>query len=399
MPTQEQLRRARAASQQERANARRMLETLLRSGQSSGYGSHLPTGPYSASTNVFPGGFTAPYGSTPTEADLDRFMETLGGNRAMKRQMNMLNGPTARKPGVTSVSTRGQDLQAGAARTTGEQTVLEKLLASLVDAEDKANAANDARGLRIEGLLGEPGGEDGLYGRTMGAIGNFGKAASADLEERAKNTFGSIQANLSARGLGNSTIVDAFRQKNATDLAREQQRLSEMVDARRIAADTDLTKNFSGFLERQEDVARDPYALLPLLMQYGQSGQGQGYADVQQQLAELRGELQQGRYEPMQRAPQIPQQPQGVSPWAAMQMQGNLNAQFAPMLQAAWGGGGGGYAPPPQYDLQPMEPPVDNFNAPGVVAARQRRKTQEAKVDAARRARIRANRGIGRLQF
>jgi hypothetical protein len=125
---------------------------------------------------------------------------------------------------------------------------------------------------------------DARYNRVMDRINNFGHAARADLQERAAEAMGNIHANLSARGLGNSTVLAAFMQRNARDLAREQQRLSETVDTRAMNADMQMTADKAGFMERIEENAPDWGQIQEMAMRYGLGNEGRGFnAGAQQQ--------------------------------------------------------------------------------------------------------------------
>jgi hypothetical protein len=205
----------------------------------------------------------------------------------------------------------------------------------------------------------------------MGEIDNYGKASKLDLEQRAKEAMGAVQASLSARGLGSSTITDAFRQRNASDLAREQQRLSEMVSDRRINNDQSLSGNFAGFVERQNDVAPDILPYLQMAMQYGASGDGQGTVGT---MTPQGGQFdQQGTgYEPLYGLPQYGAQGRGPM-W--------LNGNPLQQAQAMYGGGGGSDYQPPAYYDQGYDAPPD----PMAVDPVQARLAREA---AAKQARI-----------
>jgi hypothetical protein len=307
------------------------------------------------------GGLNLQYGVTPDDAMLDKFIAMRGGYRnADAPVVRRPGGNSFSRPGVTANET-GTLSRSDLGVKKPEPSKLDKLLAEVQAKVDKANAANDKRDLEVRGLLGKYGDPEGLYGRTMGEIDNFGKASKLDLEERAKQAMGAIQANLSARGLGNSTITSAFQQKNASDLAREQQRLSEMVSDRRITNDQSLTGNLAGFIERQNDIAPDMLPYLDLAMKYGESGDGQGMQGLPggQQFQQF--QQPGGGYQPMYDIPRYG--PQGGGP---IFLNGNP-------LQVAQGmfGGGGGYQPPAYYD-QGYDAPADPMGLDPIAARRAR---------------------------
>ena len=155
--------------------------------------------------------------------------------------------------------------------TNTSTTDLQEFLDAAQALQEDANAANEERYADILGRLEES------RERNLERVANYGEASRADLTERANETLNNILANLSARGLGNSTILDAFRQRNRRDLAREQQRLSEQVDSRSAAYDQQLTRDIAAFMERRNDVQPDPAYIANLAQQYGLSGDGQGY--------------------------------------------------------------------------------------------------------------------------
>jgi len=319
-----------ASQQALRAQARRQMREELNkltraSATSRGYfpPSWGPDGMRTGGLASLLGGIDLPYGQVADEATLDKFIAMRGG-------LGVANAPRARRPGAPPVSLPKP--------AKDEPTALETLLAKIDESSQKAFDRNEARDKEIRGL------RQGMYDRTMGEIDNFGKASSADLEQRAAESFGAIQANLSARGLGNSTIVDAFRGRNASDLAREQQRLSEMVSNRRLTNDQALTTDTANFIERQDDVAPNPMDYASLLMQYGQAGQGKGYADVQAQIDQLRGDMQQ-RYSPLYSLPNSG----GFSAQSAGNFQQGMNNAFAPVTGY---GGQQQYQQQPQYEQQ-----------------------------------------------
>lgn len=225
-----------------------------------------------------PQGLALPWGETANETQLDQFIAQQKGRR----------GPNRGLAPAQQVTTRRRDDVMRAAGTKEKQdaeTALEKFFR---EAEEKIEEANDANKKRRDQILSDL---DARYSRVMDRIQNFGHAARADLQERAAEAMGNIHANLSARGLGNSTVLAAFMQRNARDLAREQQRLSETVDTRAMNADMQMTSDKAGFMERIEENAPDWGQIQEMAMRYGQGNEGRGFNAGQ-------GAAQQGGIDP-----------------------------------------------------------------------------------------------------
>ena len=227
-------------------------------------------------------GLPLKYGETANDKQLEAFIAQQRGGR---RGPNMGLMPSQ---GVTS--SRQEDVRraAGTKEKKDAESALDKFFR---EAEEKIEEANDANQKRRDQILSDL---DARYNRVMDRINNFGHAARADLQERAAEAMGNIHANLSARGLGNSTVLAAFEQRNARDLAREMQRLSETVDTRAMNADMQMTADKAGFMERIEENAPDWGQLQEMAMRYGLGNEGRGFNDgsTQQQ------EMQQGGIDP-----------------------------------------------------------------------------------------------------
>ena len=203
------------------------------------------------------------YGRAANDQELSEFMRQQGAP-SMTRGVN--KGLVSKK--VENSRKRQVAGAAGRKAFSDAKTEIQKFFEAAEGKIEEANNANKARRDDIMKRL------DAKYNRVMGRIDNFGHAARADLQERAAESLGNIQANLSARGLGNSTIMASFIQRNQRDLAREQQRLSEMVDTRAMNADMQMTDNQTGFLERINENAPDYGQLMELALKYGQGGGG-----------------------------------------------------------------------------------------------------------------------------
>jgi hypothetical protein len=221
-------------------------------------------------------GLNLKYGERANDKQLDAFIAQQKGRRGPNRGL-AATPKTVTSPG--GARRRGDVTRAANTQQKKEaETALEKFFREAEEKIEEANNANESRYNQIMGDL------DARYNRVMDRIQNFGHAARADLQERAAEALGNIHANLSARGLGNSTVLAAFQQRNARDLAREQQRLSETVDTRAMNADMQMTADKAGFMERREDVAPDWGQIQEMAMKYGLGNEGRGFADTAQGL-------------------------------------------------------------------------------------------------------------------
>lgn len=201
-------------------------------------------------------------GEAVTEAQLKEVMRKSGGNPYLKQLQEL-----EKRAKQNSISTLPQSRSVSRQANANINNLL--MLAAAQEADNKLAEANAANQARYDQGLGELG---DLRSRNSERVQNFGKAAKADLEERFSQNLANVTANLSSRGLGNSTILPAFEAKNARDLAREQQRLSEMVDDRASRYDTSDTNNLVGFVERRDDIGPDLSAINELALRMGQSG-------------------------------------------------------------------------------------------------------------------------------
>ena len=204
-------------------------------------------------------------GRTPTEADLDKYMASLGGNPYSGRRKSNQFGANK------SSDRRRNAVRDAASAKQGERAKsdLAKFFDEARKMIDKTNLKNEER---YEEILGDL---TTRYDHAMARISQFGGSARADLEERAAEGLGNIQAQLSARGLGNSTIMASFMQRSDRDLAREQARISEQQAMREVETGAQLSGDMAAFKERREDVAPDYMGLMELANKYGRGGGGQ----------------------------------------------------------------------------------------------------------------------------
>ena len=242
------------------------------------------------------GGMRLKYGRSPSEKDVDNFIRKTGGNPFAGG--GGANGGGNRQSITPNAQQNGQR----PGRRGDLQSMVQNLSPSdlmLLDAQyqqEQAKKANLDRYDEVKGM------RQALLERNMGRVKNFGAAAKADLEERAAESMGAQRANLAARGLGSTTIGEAFKQRNDRDLAREQQRLSEMVDDRSARYDQSMTGDLAAFIERRNDTGPDFGQMMQMMQMLGRSGNGFGFGDQQngQQSGpqvirrELNGQRQQG---------------------------------------------------------------------------------------------------------
>lgn len=342
-----------AAREYER-NVRSYLQQMLRAGSANMAGQPAPWGP-SGTSYADSRGATFRSGETPNDTQVKAWINAHGGNPYQLELMSMGGGKKLTRRQVANALTR-----AGAA----EQNTLASFLQ---DAQDRLNEANDANKQRYEDILKRL--ED-RYSRNMDRVSNWGKTAEADARESAFEAMAGIQANLSARGLGNSTIVEAFRQRNARDLNRNLTQISEMRDSRAAQYDQALSGDIASFMERRTDKAPDFGQIAALAQAYGVGGGGQGFAG--QDMGD--GTYRQTQYIPAQQAPQIIPQG-GVSAQTAMMMAAGMQNAFAPMQAAAYGPRIGyvpnqfvprerGYAEAPAAPTTPEAPAAPRYYAP-----------------------------------
>jgi hypothetical protein len=310
-------------------------------------------------------GLSVAFGTTPTTADVDKFVAMTGGN-PYTQQMQAARG----MPG--SLGQRGAaGAMVGQAGGNGQPTepdLFQQTMQSVLADNQRAREENLKRYDEVKGMYGD------LGQRNQERIGNWGLAQAELNAERASESLGNQQAYLASRGLANSTILPAFMQRNARDLALQQQALSEARDNRMLQSDTSDTERLGSFIERRNDVGPDTGQLLQMALEYGRSGDGEGMAALQQEIDSLRNGMGQGGYSPLYNVPGPRGGVQFVDLFGGQTPVGNYLGgmqQRAPQ-QVAY-----------SEDL-PQGGPT-NFNEPGVVAARNERNAAIQRSDDNRR--------------
>lgn len=247
------------------------------------------------------GGLNVPYGKAPTPDDVNRFIESMGGNPYSQnpRGNQQVAGKSGNQPATTPKPKDGEK--------PGD--IFRRLLAEFQSKTDEANAANQARYDEGKAIYSD------LAARNQDRVANWGIAAQQDIEDRLKAMRGENAANLAARGLGHTTIGAAFDAKAARDTAREQQRVSEMRDARASEYDTRDQTALAQFIERRNDVAPDPSMLIGLGDRIGQAEAAAQAMDQRQKMFDAQMGLENRRLDlqyQAQQAPQIPYYPAPV---------------------------------------------------------------------------------------
>jgi hypothetical protein len=285
---QTELNRLNKLSLQYYRDIKNKLRAQLRGNSQSGYLAPTwgPEGKSGSERGLYTG-----YGLTPSDAYVRRFIAQTGGNPYEMQLVELRD--TAKKAKNDGADKKLLDEMAAKSKESAPEDLLKQLIESGQGAFDEAKQANLQR--YNQGLQEL----QDLRSRNLERVKNFGQAAKQDLQERAAESLGNIQANLASRGMGGSTI-GWLAQRVSSDLAREQQRLSEMVDDRSAQYDTRNTNDLVGFIERRNDIAPDFNSLAQLAQAYGSSGY------EQQQSEQIPQGQSQQRYQPRQSTPQIP---------------------------------------------------------------------------------------------
>ena len=268
-----------------------------------------------------PGTFNVKFGQAPSDADVQAFIRSMGGNPYANSQGRSpeRSNSTPSAGGTAPAPAEGESIRA----------LIERLAGDYKKQQDAANAANEARYQEVKGSNAD------LYNRVMGEVDNWGGVQSQLNQEKAKESINNIRANLASRGLTDSTIGEAFAARNARDLALTQQDLSERKSDRRVGYDVNLTNNANNFIERRTDKGPDNSALLALSSRLGEA---EAYQKGMQQAAAMNRQSR-----PEQQQPQY-MGGGGVAPEYAMMLANQLQGNY-------WGqmGGAGGFMSPMNF--------------------------------------------------
>ncbi len=208
------------------------------------------------------GGFTARYGESVSDADLDKYLQANGIEAPY-------NGAGQR---TTTVHSRAQSPPLGTSTygvgSSLGGSMVDQYLAGIKSQYGMANMANEQRYKQVLDS------KNSLMGNVEQHLDSWGETRRKLNEERSAETLGDINANLSSRGLGNSTRGGAFQERNARDLDFLQQDLAERKDIREVNYMTGLTQDRDAFVERRTDEVPDVGAAMQLAAQMGESGMG-----------------------------------------------------------------------------------------------------------------------------
>lgn len=138
------------------------------------------------------------------------------------------------------------------------------LLKALGLSQDAANAKNEERFDEIN-----VGFEDRLS-RAVELLESQGNFARGEIGRAAEQAMGADQADLTSRGLANTTILSSNRQSIRRDRDLAFGDLSERLARLRFGAEDRIRGQQLAFQERREDVGPDLASILPLLLQLGQ---------------------------------------------------------------------------------------------------------------------------------
>lgn len=227
-------------------------------------------------------------------SDLNMLGGKISGEGEPSLQQLMSWAKTSADPRVKSVLQSAQSQVPGKysskAKGSGPYSILDNFIKSFQEQVDKANAANQARADKGEQMLadrtaGAVGRLEGLHSRTMEGLKGYGEGEKALLAEKFREALGNQMANLSARGLGGTTIGSAFAARNARDQAIAESLLNDRINDRTIQYDTSISQDLAkteaalrgdevSFLERQVDQGPDPSMLVNLANALGKSGYG-----------------------------------------------------------------------------------------------------------------------------
>jgi hypothetical protein len=285
----------------------------------------MNAGAYGRKKKQDPNRFDLMRGQEPSDADIRRFMKMHTTRSAEKAQ-----GRSAQAAGATAPAPGPGGTQSA---------ILAKMLA---DQKAKLDESNRQNQLRYDQGLGEL---STLRDRNQQRVGNWGHLREMQNREQANANLKAVEANLANRGLGNSTLTDAFRLRNERDLSMLNQDVSERRDDRMSRYDTSDTGSLVGFVERRNDIPPNEQSFLELARELGKAQAME--AEAAKRAAE----------QPLTRTDQ-PQRriagPGGLSAKAAQRMQegmqganpfGAAMSYFANNQPYRWGGINAQYTP------------------------------------------------------
>lgn len=138
---------------------------------------------------------------------------------------------------------------------------VDDFLAMFQQSQDDANAKNEERFTEINA------GFDAQLARAIELLEGQGNFARQQIGEASEQAIASDQADLTSRGLANTTVLQSNRQGIRRDRDLAFGALSEQTAFSQFAAETSITSQQLAFQERREDVPLDLNSILPLLLQ------------------------------------------------------------------------------------------------------------------------------------
>lgn len=225
-------------------------------------------------------------------------------------------------------------------------------LASATDAQQRR--AEEANEQRYRDILS---GHGSAYDRNMATLDGMGESERASLNRRHDASQGRNTQEAISRGLGGTTVLPGMRTLTERERTQDLGDLDERLRRERIGLDTQLSGNTLSFMERREDVAPDPNALINLAMALGQAGDN--------------SQVQPSYYPPYGAGADM--SPiyigNGLSGGGGGGYQGNMGGGYA-SFYAPQMGGGGGQQQQPQPAPRPFQRDplryvgLNDFNAP-----------------------------------
>lgn len=223
------------------------------------------------------------HGIEPSDADVDRYIQAMGGypntgpapqlsDAARSILASISTDPIPKPPSRTGGRTAAPPHSAPPA--SNPMNLFQQFFGNAEKDRQEARMANE---IRYQQLLNEAG---GLRDRRQANAMNWGKAQAELNKQKAQESLGEQKSALQNAGILNSNVLPAFEQRNARDLALEQQDLSERRDQRASEMDAADTDRLTGFIERRTDTGPDYNALLNMALQYGQAQQAQQNAEA-----------------------------------------------------------------------------------------------------------------------
>jgi hypothetical protein len=208
-----------------------------------------PSGSSGASGGGAPGGFGG--GGFPSGGGL-------GGGGQQPRSAGGQQGGTgmgssAQQP--TYYYNGQPTTQVGQELAVARWNQIQDMLRQMQDARTQGIAKNEERYNQILGY-GDPtglGGLIGVRGRAMGYLDTLSNTERSDINQQYNNAGTQARASLAAKGLGNTTIVPTAISGIERQRSQSLGALNDRLVNQRMTADSNLSNNIYGFMERRTD--------------------------------------------------------------------------------------------------------------------------------------------------